>query len=65
MASPPAKPVNVVSSGGIPVVQVASTSRIAGVTLTPTTAPGLAITLVAANGLPAALINENGDDYVP
>ena len=65
MASPPAKPVNVVASGGLPVVQLASTSRIAGVTLTPTTAPGLKITLVSANGLPAALINEDGSDYVP
>lgn len=64
MANPPAKPVNIVASGGIPVVQVASTNALAGVTMTPTSGAGIAITLVAANGIPAALINENGDDYV-
>jgi len=64
MANPPAKPVNIVASGGIAVVQVASTNALAGVTMTPTSGAGIAITLVAANGIPAVLINENGTDYV-
>ena len=65
MANPPAKPVNIVASGGIPVVQVATTNKLAGATMTPTTKPGIAITLVAANGIPAALITEDGEDYIP
>jgi len=64
MASNPGIPVNIIASGGRAVTQLASTVAIAAPVMTPTTAPGQAITLVASGGLPAVLINENGDDYV-
>jgi hypothetical protein len=65
MASNPGIPVNIVTFGGRAVTQVASSGITAGQVMTPTTAPGQAITLVVSGGIPAVLINEDGSDYVP
>lgn len=64
MATNPSVPVNVIASGGIAVTQVALTAANAKV-MTPTTAPGIAITLVSSGGLPVILITEDGNEYVP
>ena len=63
MANSLSKPVIVVSTQGIPVVQVAGGTQ--GLPATVVSEQGMAITLVSAQGKPMELWNPDGTEYVP